>query len=127
LISDWTSAALLPPDLTRMPIARTDMIMPLRFVAGQEIIRQGEPGSRFYMISRGRGEGGRRSGSDEKVLATLGPGQYFGEVALLESSGRNATVRAVEDTTVLSIARKDFTALVESLPILGQAFSQARG
>ena len=37
---------------------------------------------------------------------------------------RTATVRAVEDTTVLSIARRDFTALVENLPILGQAFSQ---
>ena len=124
LITDWTTAALLPPDVTRMQIARTDMIMPLRFVAGQEIIRQGEPGSRFYMISSGKVDVVQRTGSDEKVLATLGPGQYFGEVALLKSSGRNATVKAVEDTTVLSIARKNFTALVENLPILGQAFSQ---
>src|SRR4029079_8386132 len=98
LISDWTSAALLPPDLTRMPIARTDMIMPLRFVAGQEIMRQGEPGSRFYMISRVRVEVVRRSGSDEKVLATLGPGQYFGEGALLAAAGRTATGRARDDT-----------------------------
>jgi NADH dehydrogenase len=124
LMADWTSAAVLPPDVTRMKIARTDMIMPIRFAAGQEIIRQGEPGSRFYMISSGKVDVVRRSGNDEQVLATLGPGQYFGEVALLKGSGRNATVRAVEDTTVLSIARKDFTALVESLPILGQALSQ---
>lgn len=124
LMSDWTSAAVLPPDVTRMKIARTDMIVPLRFAAGHEIIRQGEPGSRFYMISSGKVEVVRRTGTDEQVLNTLGPGQYFGEVALLKGSGRNATVRAVEDTTVLSIARKDFTALVENLPILGQALSQ---
>jgi NADH dehydrogenase len=124
LMADWTSAALLPPSLTRMKIARTDMIVPLRFAAGQEIIRQGEPGSRFYMISSGKVEVVRRTGTDDQVLATLGPGQYFGEVALLQASGRTATVRAVEDTTVLSIARRDFTALVENLPILGQAFSQ---
>jgi NADH dehydrogenase len=124
LMADWTSAALLPPSLTRMKIARTDMIVPLRFAAGQEIIRQGEPGSRFYMISSGKVEVVRRTGTDDQVVATLGPGQYFGEVALLQASGRTATVRAVEDTTVLSIARRDFTALVENLPILGQAFSQ---
>ena len=124
LMADWTSAAVLPPDVTRMKIARTDMIMPIRFAAGQEIIRQGEPGSRFYMISSGKVDVVRHDGNAEQVLATLGPGQYFGEVALLKGSGRNATVRAVEDTTVLSIARKDFTALVENLPILGQAFSQ---
>jgi NADH dehydrogenase len=123
LISDWASAAVLPPDLTRMTISRTDMIVPLRFTAGQEIIRQGEPGSRFYMISSGRVEVVRRQGGDEEVLATLGPGQYFGEVALLHATGRTATVRALEDTTVLSIAREDFATLVENLPVLREAFS----
>jgi CRP-like cAMP-binding protein len=114
---------VLPPDLTRMTISRTDMIVPLRFTAGQEIIRQGEPGSRFYMISSGRVEVVRRQGGDEEVLATLGPGQYFGEVALLHATGRTATVRALEDTTVLSIAREDFATLVENLPVLREAFS----
>jgi NADH dehydrogenase len=125
LMADWTAAAILPPDVTQMKIARTDMILPLRFSAGQEIIRQGEPGSRFYMVNAGKVEVVRRTGTEEQVLATLGPGKYFGETALLQSSGRNATVRAVEDTTVLSIARKDFTALVENLPILEQAISKA--
>jgi len=55
------------------------------------------------------------------------PGKYFGEVALLRDSYRTATVRAVEDTTVLSIARKDFTLLVRNLPILEQAMSETSG
>ena len=125
LIADWTLAAVLPPDLSRMKLARTDLIVPLRFAAGQEIVRQGEPGSRFYMISSGTVEVVRRTGTDEQVLATLGPGQYFGEVALLHASGRTATVRALEDTVVLSIARKDFTSLVENLPVLRQSFAQS--
>lgn len=124
LMADWTSAALLPPDVTQMKIARTDMIVPIRFSAGQEIIRQGEPGSRFYIVNSGKVDVVRRTGADEEILATLGPGQYFGEVALLQTSARTATVRAVEDTTVLSIARKDFTALVQNLPVLEQALSQ---
>lgn len=124
LISDWTSALLLKPDVSQMKIARTDMIVPLRFLAGQVIIRQGEPGSRFYIIHAGKVEVVRGKGADEQVLATLGPGKYFGEVALLHGLERTATVRAVEDTTVLSIARKDFTVLVQHLPILEAAMAE---
>ncbi len=124
LMADWTSAIALSPDVSQMKIARTDLIVPLRFSASQEIIRQGEPGSRFYIINSGKVEVVRRTGTTENVLATLGPGKYFGEVALLRDSYRTATVRAVEDTTVLSIARKDFTLLVQNLPILEQAMSE---
>ena len=124
LIADWTSSLLFPPDVSQMRIERTDMIVPLRFSAGQEIIRQGDPGSRFYIVNNGKVEVVRNTGLEEKVLATLGPGKYFGEVALLKDSDRTATVRAVEDTTVLSIARKDFTVLVQHLPILEQAMTE---
>ena len=84
LMADWTSAIALSPDVSQMKIARTDMIVPLRFAASQEIIRQGEPGSRFYIINSGKVEVVRRTGATEEVLATLGPGKYFGEVALLQ-------------------------------------------
>jgi NADH dehydrogenase len=124
LIGDWTTSLLFPPDVSQMKIARSDTIVPLRFVAGQEIIRQGDPGSRFYVVNTGKVEVVRRTDAGEQVLATLGPGKYFGEVALLQTSMRTATVRAIEDTTVLSIARKDFTILVQHLPILEQAMSE---
>jgi len=123
LIADWTSSLAFSPDINQMKIARTDLIVPLRFAAGQEIIRQGEPGSRFYIVNTGKVEVVRRTGATETVLTSLGPGKYFGEVALLQASARTATVRAVEDTTVLSIARKDFTVLVEHLPVLERAMS----
>jgi NADH dehydrogenase len=123
LIADWVSSVVFSPDINQMKIARTDLIVPLRFAAGQEIIRQGEPGSRFYIVNTGKVEVVRRTGATETVLTSLGPGKYFGEVALLQASARTATVRAVEDTTVLSIARKDFTVLVEHLPVLERAMS----
>jgi len=127
LMADWTSAIALPPDVSQMKIARSDTIVPIRFLAGQEIVRQGEPGSRFYIVNSGKVEVVRRTGTQEQVLAILGPGNYFGEVALLQASERTATVRAVEDTTVLSIARNAFTAVVQDLPVLGQAMSDASG
>jgi NADH dehydrogenase len=124
LIADWISAILLPPDVSQMKIARSDMVVPLRFAAGQEIIRQGDPGRRFYVIHSGKVEVVRGAGADEKILATLGPGKYFGEVALLKATERTATVRALEDTTVLSIDREDFTVLVQHLPMLGNAMAE---
>ncbi len=124
LLADWISAFTLPPDVSQMKLKRTDMIVPLRFSAGQEIVRQGEPGSRFYIVNSGQVEVVRRQGTQEQILATLGPGKYFGEVALIKGIYRTATVRAIEDTTVLSIDRKDFTTLVENLPVLEQAVTE---
>jgi NADH dehydrogenase len=124
LLADWISSFTLPPDVSQMKIKRTDMIVPLRFAPGQEIIRQGEPGSRFYIVNSGTVEVVRRNGTQDHILAKLGPGKYFGEVALLKAAYRTATVRAIEATTVLSIDRKDFTTLVENLPVLEQAFTE---
>ena len=127
LITDWIADAVLPTDVSQMKIARSDTIVPLRFSAGQVIVRQGEPGSRFYIVNAGRVEVVRRDGGQERVLRTLGPGEYFGEIALLQASERTATVRAVEDTRVLSIARHAFTAVVRDLPVLGKAVAEAAG
>ena len=127
LITDWIADAVLPTDVSQMKIARSDTIVPLRFSAGQVIVRQGEPGSRFYIVNAGRVEVVRRDGGQERVLRTLGPGEYFGEIALLQASERTATVRAVEDTRVLSIARHAFTAVVRDLPVLGKAVAEVAG
>lgn len=124
LISDWISSIAFPTDVSQMKVSRSETIIPLRFSAGQEIIRQGEPGSRFYIVQAGKVEVVRKTGQGEQVLATLGPGKYFGEIALLHNSLRTATVRAVEDSSVLSIAGKDFSILVKHLPLLEQAVSE---
>jgi NADH dehydrogenase len=125
LIADWLASIMFPPDVSQMKVGRSETIVPLRFAAGQEIVRQGDPGSRFYIVQTGKVEVVRRSEDGEHVLATLGPGKYFGEVALLRDSFRTATVRAIEDTSVLSIARNDFRILVQHLPMLEHALSES--
>ena len=83
--------------------------------AGSTIIRQGEAGEECYLLRRGRVEIlARGTQGDERSLATRGPGSLFGEAALLTDEPRNATVRALEPSTLLALHRSDlFEVLAE--------------
>ena len=89
--------------------------VPLTSAAGEVIIRQGESGERFYVLRSGRVEVER----DGQVLAQLGPGEAFGEIALLLDLPRTATVTAVAPATLLALDAYDFRDLLSSY--LGRA------
>jgi putative ABC transport system ATP-binding protein len=74
--------------------------------AGTRIIRQGNPGYRFYLIKEGTAEVIRDPGGH--CLATLGPGDFFGETALITGEPRNAHVDAKTDMTVLTLDADSF-------------------
>ena len=76
-----------------------------RVDAGAVVVTIGEPGDRFYLVRSGRLEA---SGADGAVLSTMGPGQGFGELALLDRRPRGATVRATEDSELWSLDRGHF-------------------
>ena len=84
--------------------------------AGAEILSQGAPGDKFYLVREGKVEVVVRDAAGERVLATLGPGSYFGETALLKNEPRNATVRAIEDTDLYTLGKEDFLAALERSP-----------
>ncbi len=75
---------------------------------GDEIVRQGEAGDEFSVIETGTLE----VVVDGQHVASLGPGDYFGERALLADAPRAATVRAITQGTLLSLRREDFERLV---------------
>lgn len=114
----WMGSAVLPDYLTPLPISRSNAVVPMRFGAGEEIVRQGELSGRFYIITSGEVEVTEKVDGQEHQIRRLRAGDHFGELALLGDRRRTATVRAVSDTSVLSLARQDFTALVEHLPQL---------
>jgi len=78
------------------------------------IVEEGDVADRFYVIVSGEVAVTRRSADGEEVpLATLGPGQFFGEVGLLAETRRTATVRAVDDVELLSLDWKTFQSALE--------------
>jgi MFS family permease len=81
---------------------------PARFAAGDSILRQGEPGDRFYVIETGEVE----VVEDGRLVRSEGPGEHFGEIALLRDVPRTATVRARSDVGLLTLGRDDFLAAV---------------
>ena len=76
--------------------------------AGTPVIVQGEWGDTFYVVV----EGSLEISSDGRRLRTLGPGQFFGEIALLRDVPRTATVSALTDSALLVIRRMDFLSAV---------------
>ena len=89
--------------------------VPIEVAAGEVIIRQGESGERFYVVRSGGVEVDR----DGQVLAQLGPGEAFGEIALLLDVPRTATVTATQPTALLALDARDFRDLLGSY--LGRA------
>lgn len=76
--------------------------------AGEIIVQQGDEGEELFIILRGKGS----VMADDAEVAELGPGSHFGEMALIDNAPRSATVRADEDTTLLSIGRDNFFSLM---------------
>ncbi len=79
---------------------------------GQIVVTEGTPGQAFYLVMEGRVEYLR----DDSVLGTFGPGEFFGEMSLLDEAPRSATVRAVEQTRCLMLSSWDFKALLLEHP-----------
>jgi MFS family permease len=81
---------------------------PVRVSPGEEIVRQGDHGDRFYVVASGEVE----VTVDGRAQGTLGPGEHFGEIALLRDVPRTATVTAHTDAELFALEREDFLAAV---------------
>ena len=127
--SSWTLDLVLAPELVELRLDRSTGAVHEHFEPGQKVFSEGELGDRVYILLSGRAEVMRCRASAgapavEKVFATLGPGECFGEMALLGNVPRNATVRCVEAMTVLSIPKREFGLLAANVPGLRASFEQ---
>ena len=87
------------------------LMVPRSFKAGDAIVHEKDQPAAFFVVVSGKVEVVRgEAGGKPQVLATLGPGEFFGEMALFEGQARSATVRALEDTECLAMTGWDFRA-----------------
>jgi CRP-like cAMP-binding protein len=88
------------------------------FRDGEPVIRQGEPGECMYVVQSGKAEVVQDSPFGEQHLAFLGPGDFFGEMAVFEKEVRSATVRSVGESTILKVDRKTLLRRIGEDPLL---------
>ncbi len=89
-----------------------------RYPSEAVLIRQGEEGDKFYVLREGEVEVRRDRGGPAPEVIPLGPGDFFGEVALMSGAPRNANVVARTDVTVYTLKKADFDAALRSCPSL---------
>jgi CRP/FNR family cyclic AMP-dependent transcriptional regulator len=81
---------------------------------GKVLVRQGDTGQECFVIAQGRAKATMRG----KRSAVLGPGSFFGEMALLDQGPRSATVTAETDLSLLVLGSREFSALINEVPVV---------
>jgi NADH dehydrogenase len=125
--SSWALDLLLPPELVQLKLDRSVGITQEHFEPGEEVFHQGDLGDRLYILLSGQAEVVHEDEGRLIGLARLGPGEYFGEMALLNQATRNATVRCLAPTDVLSLPEREFSTLAAHMPELRQKFEELMG
>jgi CRP-like cAMP-binding protein len=92
---------------------------------GETIVRQGEPGDRFYLVASGSLQVRSEQPGGSVVLANLGPGDHFGEIALFFDTPRTATVVTECETEFLALSREEFQQLFRAQTNATQPLSPA--
>lgn len=117
----WLLDTLFPLETIQLKMAPSQGIAKLHFEPGDLIFKEGDIGDYLYIIT----QGSVNVIKDEKVVASLKKGEFFGEIALLNNRKRTATIRAAEPTDVLALKKSDFGALIANFKDLRDTFEKA--
>lgn len=121
--ADWMTHILQTKAFHRIPPANIQaMFMRMEAVeykTGDVVVKQDDPGEYFYTIATGKCNVSRSSGAGSEAvkLAMLGPGDSFGEEALISEATRNATVDMATNGSLMRLSKKDFISLLNE-PLL---------
>jgi NADH:ubiquinone reductase (H+-translocating) len=127
LAFDWTWELLFPRDLGHTRTNQTDRITRAHYRPGDDIFLEGSPGTHFYVIDRGEVEILRRDeqGQPNQIVHVFGPGEFFGEVALLDNQPRTVSARARTAVDALVMGKDVFSRISGSLTPFRLLLAQA--
>jgi CRP-like cAMP-binding protein len=94
-----------------------------RYLPDEVVFDEGEDGQALYLVMSGRVQISRGHGAHRQVVSELGPGSFFGDLALLDDSPRSAQVRALDACELAVFFRDDFLALMETDAVIGYKIS----
>jgi len=121
--TDWLLDLVLPPDIVQLKLEKTTSLSREHFEPHEIIFRQGDRGDRLYVIVEGEVEVFQDGpGQVPHRLARLGPGECFGEMALVDDQPRMATARSITRANLLSVDRHAFRELFAHHPPLRRMF-----
>jgi len=112
---EWNLELLFPRDISLLNVKMTQVIGRVHLEKGDPIYHIGDAAFSFYLIEKGKVEINDRSGS----VRTLGPGEHFGERALLQNTNRQFDATALESTTLIALDKTTFDALTKNSLTLG--------
>jgi ABC-type lipoprotein export system ATPase subunit len=114
IVNEFIARAL--PQLSHQQLLEaTHDLQPMVYAPGETILKEGEAGDRFYIVTKGRAEVAlKRQGGSDVVVMRPGPGEYFGEVELMRGGHNIATIRAMSETPVelVTLDREAFIRLM---------------
>ena len=121
----WFLDFFLPADIVQLKTDRGAGIARQHYEDNEVVFRQGDKGDRLYIVVNGTIQiVDERAGQKTAVIAELGPGDCFGEMALISDNPRNATARTAGAVDVLTVDREAFQSLFAHLPPLRNLFQQ---
>ncbi len=118
----WLLDTILPIETVQVKAAPTQGIAQLHFESGETIFNEGDTGDYLYIIVKGEVEVFFTREGKEHVIAKLGKGEYFGEMALLNQKARLATIRCLSPVDVLALKKQDFGILISNFGELRKEF-----
>ena len=124
---EWMCDLVFPRTLAHMKADRSRRVGRSYHPTGDYIFHEGDPATEFYVIQQGQVEvvKGNLANDGEEILAILGPGDFFGEGALLDSGARSASIRARSNVEVTVLGRNVFTQISSCLAPLRDAVANA--
>ena len=96
-----------------------------RYLADEIIFDEGEEGQALYLVMSGRVIISRHLGATREVVAELSAGSFFGDLALLDNTPRNAQTRALDNCELAVFFRADFMGLMETDAVIGYKIALA--
>ena len=116
-------AELAPEDLARV----AEVCVPRRFGAGEVVFLEGDDSRTCYLVRSGHARALREHVDGRQIiLATFGPGDIFGELAMFDDERRSATVEAIDDLEALAILGSDMRRLMARHPEIAQLAGASR-